>query len=142
MVEKLMGGEAAGIGVEALSGIVLAMVSTVVAVATAVEVIVRTMVVGVGISVSTIVESRVVTSILVVGGSVDAGAMTVVVAAAAPDEPPSTATTEYDGVCRRISRSIGDAWDRSMGSDTAETAREENFIMRGRAIDAMERRKK
>lgn len=138
-VEKLTGGEALVVAVRALSGIVVAMVS--IMVATAVEVIVRTMVVGVRISVSTIVENRVVTSILVVGGSVDAGAMTVVAAAAAPDEPPSTATTEYDGVCRRIRRSMGDARDSGMGSDTANTASEENFIMRGRASDEMERGK-
>lgn len=53
----------------------------------------RTIVVGVGISVSTIVEKRVVTSNFVVGGNVEAGSVTVVVAAA-PDGPPSTATTE------------------------------------------------
>ena len=53
----------------------------------------RTMVVGVGISVSTIVEKSVVTSNFVVGGNVEAGSVTVVVAAA-PDVPPSTATTE------------------------------------------------
>lgn len=84
MVEKRMGGEAASDGV--VAGVSVNLID-------AVEVIVRTMVVGVGISVSTIVEKSVVTSNLVVGGNVEAGSVMVVVAAA-PDEPPSTATTE------------------------------------------------
>jgi hypothetical protein len=88
MVETLMG---AGIAVGRPPGTVIAIVS--ISVAIAVEVMVRTMVVGVGISVRTIVEKSVVTSTFVVGGRVEAGAVTVV-AAATPDEPPSTATTE------------------------------------------------
>lgn len=105
MVENLMGEELVVSSAGPLFGIVDGIVSM--KVVSAVEVIVRMIVVGVGASVSTIVENSVVTSILVVGGSVEAGAVTVV-AAGAPDEPP-TATTEYDAVCRRNRRSMGDA---------------------------------
>jgi hypothetical protein len=89
-----------GEGVEAAAGryvfgsvAIIVSITVISAVVSAVDVTVRTTVVGVGASVNTIVESRVVTSTFVVGGNVDAGSVTVV-AAAVPEEPPSTGTTE------------------------------------------------
>ena len=84
--------EAAGMKV---FGSVGATVSRSVVSAVAVEVNVRTIVVGVGACVNTIVLNIVVSSTIVVGGkvAVEPGAVNVVVAAALV-EPPSTGTTE------------------------------------------------
>src|SRR6266516_371203 len=59
-----------------------------------VAVTVTTMVEGVSNSVMTIVDSNVDSFVSVTAGSVDAGSVTVVTAAA-PVDPPSTGTTEY-----------------------------------------------
>jgi hypothetical protein len=98
MVEKLTGGDVAAAVAAAGMKVSITVVPTVsvsvsVEIALAVEVIVNTHDVGVGTSVSTIVESSVVTSIFVVGGNLEADSVTVVVAGPS-DEPPSTATTE------------------------------------------------
>lgn len=91
MVEKLGESVEAAAGGRYVFGNVVAIVS--ITVISAVEVIVRTTVVGVANFVRTVVDRRVVTSTFVMGGTVEASSVTVV-AAAAPEEPPSTATTE------------------------------------------------
>ena len=62
-----------------------------------VGVIVTTIVVGVSDSVTTMVDKIVDTIVFVVGGKVVAGSTMVCVVAAIAEEPPSTATTEYEG---------------------------------------------
>lgn len=69
-----------------------------------VAVTVTTMVEGASYSVANIVDNNVDSFVSVTAGSVDAGSVTVV-AAAAPVDPPSTGTTEYVAFLRPNGRS-------------------------------------